>query len=82
MTEKLKKFSGYMHEDGVKFLSEFESYLKLSGVTDNERIIAAFHLHLKGPALTWYHTLMIKDSWPAVKVEFQKEYGNNINDPR
>lgn len=43
MTEKLKKFSGYMHEDGPKFLSEFESFLTLSGVTDDERIIAAFH---------------------------------------
>lgn len=82
MTEKLKKFSGYMHEDGPKFLSEFESFLTLSGVTDDERIIAAFHLHLKGPALIWYHTLMTKDSWPAVKAEFQKEFGNNINDPR
>ena len=48
MSDKvIRKFSDYMHEDGPKFLQEFESYLTLSGVDNEQRIIAAFHRHLK-----------------------------------
>ena len=83
MSDKvIRKFSGYMHEDGPKFLQEFESYLTLSGVDNEQRIIAAFHLHLKGPALTWFHTLPSRDSWNSIKESFNSEYGNNVNDPR
>ena len=28
----LKKFNGFMHEDGTKFIAEFKSYLTLTGV--------------------------------------------------
>ena len=71
-----------MHKDGPKFLQEFESYLTLSGVDNEQRIIAAFHLHLKGPALTWFHTLPSRDNWNSIKESFNSEYGNNVNDPR
>ena len=87
MSDKIiKKFSGYMHEDGPRFLKEFESYLTLSGIDfqphNEQRVIAAFHLHLKGPALTWFHTLPSGHSWNNIKDAFSKEYGNNANDPR
>ena len=83
MSDKIiRKFSGYMHEDGSKFMQEFESYLTLSGIDNEQRIIAAFHLHLKGPALTWFHTLPSRDSWSYIKEAFNTEYGNNVNDPR
>ena len=78
----IRKFSGYMHEGGPKFLQEFESYLTLSGIDNEQRVIAAFHLHLKGPALTWFHTLPSRDSWSYIKEAFNTEYGNNVNDPR
>ena len=71
-----------MHEDGPKFLQEFESYLTLSGVDQEQRIIAAFHLHLKGPARIWSHTLPTRDNWATIKKSFNSEYGNNVNDPR
>lgn len=46
--DKFKMFSGYMHEDGPKFLSEFESYLTRLGIystseSRKEQVIAAFH---------------------------------------
>ena len=83
MSDKIiRKFSGYMHEDGPKFLQEFESYLTLSEVDQEQWIIAAFHLHLKGPALTWFHTLPTRDNWATIKQSFNCEYGNNVNDPR
>ena len=54
MSDKIiRKFSGFMHEDGPKFMQEFESYLTLSVIDNEQRVIAAFHLHLKGPVLTW-----------------------------
>ena len=78
ITDKIiQKFSGYMHEDGPKFLQEFGSYLTVSGVDQEQRIIAAFHLHLKGPALTWFHTLPTRDNWATIKQSFNCEYGNN-----
>ncbi len=50
----IKKFSGYMTEDPTKFVDEFESYLTLSNVDSADpKAIAAFHLHLQGPALVW-----------------------------
>ena len=29
--------------------------------------VATFHLHLKGPAQTWFHKLPTRDSWSAMK---------------
>ena len=79
--KEIRKFSGYMHKDGPKFLQGFESYLTLSGVDNEQLTIAAFHLHLKGPALTWFHTLPSRDNWNSIKELFNSEYGNNFNDP-
>ena len=72
----IKKFAGYMHENASKFLSEFESYLMLSGIDpsiDSARAIAAFHLHLQGPALTWFNALPMKITWTSVKHDFSNE---------
>lgn len=68
-------FAGYPHENPTKFMSEFKSYstfLRLSD--DEERQIAAFHLHLKGPALTWFETLPNKQSWLHIKLAFTDRY--------
>lgn len=82
----VKKFSGYMHEDANKFLNEFESYLVLSNISsDSGRAVAAFHLHLQGPALTWFQNIPDKSSWQVVKQAFLAEYCDLTklnNDPR
>lgn len=76
LSEKaIKHFSGFMHEDAAKFLSEFESYLLLSAIdASSPRAIAAFHLHLQGPAVIWFNNLTVKDSWDNVKKAFLSEY--------
>ena len=54
----LKKFNGFMHEDGTKFLAEFKSYVTLTGIdTTSSRAVVAFHLQLQGPALIWFNAL-------------------------
>ena len=63
-----------MHEDASKFLAEFESYLTLSAI--EPRAVAAFHLHLTGPARIWFNNLTIKDSWTTFKACFLAEYAN------
>ena len=73
----IKKFSGYMHEDANKFLTEFRSYLVLSNInpdTDPGRAVAAFHLHLQGPARTWFNNISDRSSWDTVESHFQTEY--------
>ena len=78
----IKHFGGFMHEDGAKFLAEFVSYLTLSAIEpESPRAVAAFHLHLTGPALIWFNTLTIKDSWTTVKACFLAEYANSLNNP-
>lgn len=53
-----KNVSGYPHENGAKFISEFESYAILLKVCEDEhRKIVAFHLHLQGPELTWFNCI-------------------------
>ena len=47
----LPKFSGYPTEDPVRFLSDFDAYCKLSRINNTDgRRVAAFQLHLQGPA--------------------------------
>ena len=71
-----------MHEDASKFLAEFESYLTLSAIEpEPPRAVAAFHLHLTGPALICFNNLTIKDSWTTVKACFLAEYANCLNNP-
>ena len=53
-----KKFSGYPKDNGLKFMKEYESFATLHELDeDDTRKLAAFHLHLQGPALTWYNGL-------------------------
>lgn len=76
---KCSTFSGYPQDNAKRFLSEFESYALLHGLeNDDPRRIAAFHLHLKGPALTWYNSLSqtAKQKWSRISVLFDEKYVN------
>ena len=69
-----RKFSGYPKDNGEKFLKEFESFATLHDLDlDEGRKIAAFHLHLQGPALTWYNTLSC-DNWKSLRKQFSDKY--------
>ncbi|CAG2209064.1 unnamed protein product [Mytilus edulis] len=73
-----RKFGGYPHENAFQFLSEFESYAVLHHILPEEdaRKIAAFHLHLCGPALTWFNTLPAdnKHVWQTFEQVYKKQY--------
>ncbi|CAC5420442.1 unnamed protein product [Mytilus coruscus] len=62
-----RKFGGYPHENAAIFISEFESHVTLHNISplDDNRKIATLHLHLTGPALTWFNALSSehKSSW-------------------
>ena len=74
----LRKFSGYSEEDAEKFLTEFNSYCTFNNIFDDARRLAAFHLHLQGPALVWFNTLdkFFKASWTNLEYQFRLEYAN------
>ena len=81
---QMKKFNGFMHEDGCKFLEEFKSYLTLSGIEQSSpRAVAAFHLQLHGPALIWFNSLptLIKSAWVNLETEFKKEFCDITHNP-
>jgi hypothetical protein len=81
---ELTKFHGYTSENAQKFLDEFESFCTLQNLKDNSRVIAAFHLHLKGPALVWFTALEASDklSWTVVKEAFNAQYlSRSLYDP-
>ncbi|VDI55297.1 Hypothetical predicted protein [Mytilus galloprovincialis] len=73
-----RKFGGYPHENAALFIAEFESYATLHNISplDDNRIIAALHLHLTGPALTWFNSLSSenKASWEAIVHLFKDKY--------
>lgn len=72
-----QKFSGYPHENGERFLNEFNSYATLINVHyDSARKIAALHLHLNGPALTWFNNLDTesKQSWDELMTLFKARF--------
>lgn len=80
----LSKFNGYSYEDGKTFLTEFTSYCTFNSIFDDARRIAAFHLHLEGPAKIWYNSLdaNIKRSWINLYQHFVNQYANlNVFDP-
>ena len=80
----LTKFSGYTHEDGAKFLNEFISYCTFNSIFDDARKVAAFHLHLTGPALIWFNSLKSTDkqAWLSVHQHYVKQYANlDVFDP-
>lgn len=68
----------------VKFLSEFRLFCTLQNLIDDKRIIAAFHLHLRGPALIWFITLNESNKvlWTVLQEAFQNRYiSKDICDP-
>ena len=55
---RCRHFSGYPHENALTFLQEFESYSLMFNLDhDDSRKIAAFHLHLQGPARSWFDSI-------------------------
>lgn len=76
---KIKNFHGLPSEDPDRFLKDFTSYstvLNLEGEANDARKVAAFHLHLSGPARTWYNTLEEedKDTWEHLEVVFNRDF--------
>lgn len=73
-----RQFGGYPHENATDFLEEFESYAVLHNILSGEdaRKIAAFHLHLCGPARTWFNSLVStsKNTWETFKATFTTKY--------
>lgn len=66
-----------MHEDSQRFLQDFESFCILTNIDSNHepaKAIAAFRLHLQGPARVWFDSSLDKSTWTAVKTSFMKEY--------
>jgi hypothetical protein len=63
-----KNFSGYSKDNGLKFIKEFEFLATLHELDENDtRKLAAFHLHLQGPARTWYNEFSSDLDWNTVK---------------
>lgn len=80
----LRKFSGYPTEDPDRFLSDFEAYCVFSRIEgQNARKVAAFQLHLQGPAQTWFCCLDddVKNDWEVLKDLFEIKYGAENNTP-
>ena len=75
---KCRELNGYPNENGKNFLDEFESFAVLNDLTSNKRRIAAFHLQLQGPALTWFLSLseLARNSWDMIIVLFKEKYIN------
>ena len=75
-----RKFGGYPHENGSIFLQEFESFATLHNILpqEHQRKIAALHLHLTGPAVTWFNSLTAnqKESWESFIKIFKDKYVN------
>ena len=73
-----RKFGGYPHENASIFLNEFLSYTTLHkiDIRDDPRMIAALHLNLTGPALTWFNALSAEDkrSWGVFQKVFREKY--------
>lgn len=84
ISAKCDPFYGYSSENASKFLSEFRSYCTLQNLIDDKRTIAAFHLHLRGPALIWFNTLNDSNKvlWTVLQEAFQNRYiSRDISDP-
>lgn len=56
-------------------MKEFESFAILHGLDEDVyRTLAACHLHLQGPALTWYNGRGSYLDWNTVKERFAEKY--------
>ena len=70
-----KIFSGYSKDNGLKFIKEFEFLATLHELDENDtRKLAAFHLHLQGPARTWYNEFSSDLDWNTVKERLTEKY--------
>ena len=73
-----RKCGGYPHENASILLHEFQSFAALHKIDplDDSRMIAAFHLNLTGPALTWFNTLgsTYTVAWQGVLQIFKEKY--------
>ncbi|CAC5414434.1 unnamed protein product [Mytilus coruscus] len=73
-----RKFGGYPHENASVFMKEFTSFATLHKIdhADDQRMIAAFHLNLTGPALTWFNSLDAgsKRTWRQFLAIFDEKY--------
>lgn len=74
------QFPGHSHEDPIKILDELDSYRILHGIKMNatDQGCAAWHLHLTGPALSWYQRLddQVKYNWQALRNAFLQRYND------
>ena len=72
----LPKFTGYAHDDGEKFISDFTAAMTLQGITSDVPKISALSLYLSGPAFLWFETLppSFKTSWPLLLGAFRDKY--------
>lgn len=80
----LSKFSGYPTEDAERFLSNFSAYCTFHRITLlDPRKVAAFQLHLQGPALSWYTCLADEDKsdWDTLQHAFKTKYLSEGNKP-
>ena len=77
---KCSEFYGYPQDNGNKFLTEFESFATLHDLSNyqDKGMLAAFHLHLRGPALTWFNSLSEESraNWVSVKILFKEKFIN------
>ena len=80
----LAKFSGYPTEDAERFLSNFSAYCLFNKINEQDpRTVAAFQLHLQGPALTWFTCLTDteKADLASVKQLYRAKYLAENNKP-
>lgn len=80
----LAKFSGYPTEDAERFLSNFSAYCLFNKINAQDpRTVAAFQLHLQGPALTWFTCLdnTEKTDWDSVQKLYREKYLAENNKP-
>jgi len=63
-----------------KFLTECESFATLDDLSDyqDRRMLATFHLHLRGPAVTCCNSLTEENrsNWVSVKILFKEKFIN------
>ncbi len=76
MSLHIETFSGLSTDTPAQFLKDFESYCLLGGICDDRRRVAAFYLHLRGPARSWYTTIPAdrQDTWACVRNAFSQRY--------
>ncbi len=55
---QLPKFVGNSYDDAERFINTFEAFCVFNKLDGNDqRKVAAFQLHIDGPALVWFNAL-------------------------